>query len=115
MEIDIGNVLGPIARTVRNFEKDGKPASTVTLTRLYDTSVDDLWDALTNAQRIPRWFLPIEGDLKLGGKYQLKGNAGGSFSAFHPPGQFSAAFGFRGRVPRLEASGAAARAKTRLK
>ena len=75
MEIDIGNVLGSVTRTVRNFAKDGKPASTVTLSRLYDTNVDDLWDALTNARRIPRWFLPIEGDLKLGGKYQLEGNA----------------------------------------
>jgi len=27
-----------------------------------------------------RWFLPIEGDLKLGGKYQLKGNAGGTIT-----------------------------------
>ena len=47
MEIDVASVLGLVTRTVRNFEKDGKPASTVTLTRLYDTGVDDLWDALT--------------------------------------------------------------------
>ena len=78
MEIDVASVLGLVTRTVRNFEKDGKPASTVTLTRLYDTSVDDLWDALTSKERIQRWFLPVEGELRLGGKYQLKGNAGGT-------------------------------------
>ena len=107
MEIDIGNVLGPVTRMVRNFEKDGKPASTVTLTRLYDTSVDDLWDALTNAQRIRRWFLPIEGDLKLGGKYQLKGNAGGTITACNPPRQFAATWEFGGGIAWIEVTVAA--------
>jgi hypothetical protein len=73
MEIDIGSILGSVTRTVRRLDKDGKPASTVTLTRLYDTNVGDLWDALTNAERLPRWFLPIEGDLKLGGAVSAQG------------------------------------------
>src|SRR3954463_8185270 len=90
MEIDVARALGLVTRSVRNFEKDGKAASAVTLTRLYETSVDDLWDAVTSPQRIPRWFLPVEGDLQLGGKYQLKGNAGGSITACDPPNQFSA-------------------------
>ena len=59
MDIDVARVLGLVTRAVRNFEKDGKPASAVTLTRLYDTGVDDLWDALTSRERIPRWFLPV--------------------------------------------------------
>ena len=37
MEIDVVRVLGLVSRSVRNFEKDGKAASAVTLTRLYDT------------------------------------------------------------------------------
>ena len=114
MQIDSGNVLGSVTRTVRNFEKDGKPASTVTLTRLYDTNVDDLWDALTNAQRIPRWFLPIEGDLKLGGKYQLKGNAGGTITACKPPRQFAATWEFGGAVTWIEFKVAADRGKARM-
>ena len=85
MEIDIASVLGLVTRSVRPFEKDGRPASAVTLTRLYDTDVDDLWEALTSAERIPRWFLPVEGELKLGGRYQLKGNAGGTITACTPP------------------------------
>ena len=84
MQIDVARVLGLVTRSVRNFEKDGKAASAVTLSRRYDTSVDDLWDALTSKERIPRWFLPVEGDLQLGGKYQLKGNAGGTITACTP-------------------------------
>jgi uncharacterized protein YndB with AHSA1/START domain len=114
MQIDIGEVLGSVARTVRNFEKDGKPASTVTLTRLYDTNVDDLWDALTNAQRIPRWFLPIEGDLRPGGRYQLKGNAGGIITACSPPRHFAATWEFGGGVTWIEVNVAAERGKARM-
>lgn len=98
MEVDIASVLGPVNRSVKNCERDGKPASTVTLTRLYDTDVGDLWDALTSAERIPRWFLPIEGDLRLGGRYQLKGNAGGMITACTPPRHFAATWEFGGAV-----------------
>jgi uncharacterized protein YndB with AHSA1/START domain len=68
----------------------------VTLSRLYDTSAEDLWDALTSKERIPRWFLPVEGDLKVGGRYQLKGNAGGTISACSPPRHFAATWEFGG-------------------
>lgn len=34
MEIDVARVLGLVTRSVTNFERDGKPASAVTLTRL---------------------------------------------------------------------------------
>jgi hypothetical protein len=41
MEIDIASALGLVTRAVKSCEKDGKPASTVMLTRLFDTDVDD--------------------------------------------------------------------------
>src|ERR1700751_4769974 len=90
MQIDVARALGLVTRAVRNFEKDGKPASTVTLTRLYDTDGDGLWDAVTSMERIPRWFLPVEGDLRLGGSYQLKCNSGGSITACTRPTHFAA-------------------------
>lgn len=114
MDIDVARVLGLVTRSVRNFEKDGKPASAVTLTRLYDTSVDDLWDALTSKERIPRWFLPVEGDLQLGGKYQLKGNAGGTITACKPPTNFAATWEFGGAVSWIEVALAAEHNQARL-
>ena len=60
-------------------------AKTVTIDREYPAEVDDVWDALTDPERIPRWFLPITGDLRLGGTYQLEGNAGGEIRACEPP------------------------------
>lgn len=110
----MGQVLGLVARTVRSFDKDGKPASTVTLTRLYDTSVDDLWNALTSKERLPRWFLPIEGELRPGGRYQLKGNAGGTVTACTPPRHFAATWEFGGQMSWIDVTVAADNGKARL-
>jgi uncharacterized protein YndB with AHSA1/START domain len=80
MSFDLAAHLGAMSREVRNLERDGKPAKAVIASRIYDTDAADLWDALTNQQRLPRWFAPVSGDLKLGGKYQVEGNAGGTIT-----------------------------------
>jgi uncharacterized protein YndB with AHSA1/START domain len=85
MAFDVERHFGAVERSVTALERDGKPARAVTLTRTYDTDIADLWDALTNAERLPRWFLPVEGELRPGGRYQLKGNAGGTISRCEPP------------------------------
>ena len=77
MKFDVDAHLAAIGRSVAFLERDGKPASTVTISRSFDAPLLDLWSAVTEAERIPLWFLPITGELKLGGRYQLKGNAGG--------------------------------------
>ena len=35
-----------------------------------------------------RWFLPIKGELRVGGRYQLEGNAGGVIEECEPPSRF---------------------------
>ena len=77
MSFDVESHLGAVERSVSSLERDGRPACAITLSRSYATTVEDLWDAVTNGERIPRWFLPISGDLEPGGRYQLEGNAGG--------------------------------------
>lgn len=57
----------------------------MTLRRHYAADVKDVWDACTNAERLSRWFLPVTGDLRLGGGYQLEGNAGGEILRCEPP------------------------------
>jgi len=80
----LSNAIGAEFREVADREWDGKPAKGVIAARVYDTDPDDLWDALTNAERIPRWFSPVTGDLKLGGRYQVQGNAGGTILRCEP-------------------------------
>jgi uncharacterized protein YndB with AHSA1/START domain len=85
---DVLDALGLTTRTVSTVELDGRPARRLQVSRSYPTSAADLWDALTNPERIPRWFLPITGDLREGGRYQLEGNAGGAVELCEPPRRF---------------------------
>ena len=81
MSFDVECHLGAVERFVSSLERDGQPARAVTLSRSYATTVENLWDAVTNGERIPRWFLPVSGELEPGGRYQLEGNAGGVIMA----------------------------------
>ena len=82
------DVLDELAAMNRELGKGSLPggeAYTVVLRRRYDAEIDDVWDALTSAERLRRWFLPVSGELRLGGSYQLEGNAGGRILECEPP------------------------------
>jgi uncharacterized protein YndB with AHSA1/START domain len=96
MQIDVPSFIGAVVRRVEDREHKGTPVRVVVASRRYDTDVDDLWDALTRDERIPRWFLPISGDLRLGGKYQFEGNAGGTITECEPPHRLAVTWEFGG-------------------
>ena len=102
MNLDVEEHLGAMERSVSAGERDGQPVRAVTLTRTFATTVDDLWDAVTNGERIPRWFLPISGDLALGGRYQFEGNAGGVITECEHPSLLALTWEFGGDVSWVE-------------
>jgi uncharacterized protein YndB with AHSA1/START domain len=82
------DVLDELAAAHREFGKGSVPAGeapTVVLRRRYDAEIEDVWDAITSAERLSRWFMPVSGDLRPGGRYQLQGNAGGEILRCEPP------------------------------
>ena len=81
MDFDVEDQLSAVERSVSSTLRERQAARAVALSRSYATTVEDLWDAVTNGERLPRWFLPISGELELGGRYQLEGNAGGEVTA----------------------------------
>lgn len=83
--IDIVGELNAIHRQTGRGRLSTGEARTVVLRRTYDAAVEEVWDAITDPERIPRWFLPVSGDLRPGGTYQLQGNAGGRILACEPP------------------------------
>lgn len=85
---DVTTLLGLTGRHLATVDLDGRPARRLHLTRTYPTTPADLWEALTSAERLPRWFLPVSGDLREGGRYQLEGNAGGVVEHCEPPRTF---------------------------
>ncbi len=36
----------------------------------FDTTIDDLWSALSDRRRLARWYGQVEGDLRLGGAFR---------------------------------------------
>ena len=104
MDFDVESHLGAVERSVSMLERDGRPASAVTLSRSCEATVDELWNAVTSGERIPRWFLPVSGDLELGGRYQLEGNAGGMITACERPSHFALTWEYAGDVSWVEVS-----------
>ncbi len=88
MQIDFTNYFPSTQREFETREHNGEEARVLTIRRTYPTTTENLWDALTNIDRIPNWFLPISGDLKVGGKYQFEGNAGGEILECTPEEEF---------------------------
>lgn len=102
MKFHLESCFGAVTRTVSELEREGKPARNVTLERSYDTTPEDLWDAMTNPERLPRWFAPVSGELKLGGRYQVENNAGGVITECVPPRYFSVTWEFGGGMSWVE-------------
>ena len=75
--IDIVNEIKAVQREVgqgRMAAGEGRTSACAAPTTRRSTTSGD---ALTDPERIGRWFLPISGDFRLGGRYQFEGNAGG--------------------------------------
>ena len=100
--IDVVHEVNAERREVGARTLEAGEARTSTISRVYDAGVEDVWDACTNPQRIPRWFLPVSGDLRLGGRYQLEGNAGGTIERCDPPHGFAATWEYGGDVSWIE-------------
>ncbi|MFJ8895319.1 SRPBCC domain-containing protein [Leifsonia sp. NPDC102414] len=90
--VDVTPQIDAVTRSLRTEEVDGAPTRIQTIGQEYPAGIDDVWEATTTAERIARWFLPVSGDLRLGGRYQLTGNAGGEVLSCTPPADGSAEY-----------------------
>ena len=102
MNLDVPRHLAAVERSVSSVERDGQSARAVILSRSFATTVEDLWDAVSNSERIPRWFLPISGDLEPGGRVQFEENAGGVIEDCEPPSRVAVTWEFGEHVSWVE-------------
>ena len=56
-------LLGTITRTGDDAE--------VVFDRVYDTDAADLWETLTDPERLALWFARVDGDLREGGRFTI--------------------------------------------
>lgn len=100
--IDVSHHVNAVERRLGTRVLEAGEARTSVVSRVFPGSLEEVWDAVTTAERIPRWFLPVTGDLRLGGRYQLEGNAGGEITACDPPTGFDATWEYGEMVSWIE-------------
>jgi len=100
--IDVVHQINAVTRQVGDRTLEEGEARTVTVSQTYPATVEEVWDACTNPERIPRWFAPVSGELQLGGRYQIEGNASGTVTECEPPHRFAATWEFGGAVSWIE-------------
>ncbi|MBE1593335.1 SRPBCC family protein [Nonomuraea angiospora] len=83
--IDIINQINATQREIGNQPVTAGAGRSLLLRRTYDASIEDVWSACTDPDRISRWLTPIDGDLRIGGTFQLKNNAGGEILRCEKP------------------------------
>jgi uncharacterized protein YndB with AHSA1/START domain len=102
--IDVTQQINAVRRRVGARVLEAGEVRVSTVGQSYDATLEDVWDACTNPERIPRWFLPVSGDLRLGGRYQLEGNAAGTIERCDPPKSFAATWEYGGAISWIEVS-----------
>jgi uncharacterized protein YndB with AHSA1/START domain len=99
---DVEELIGAVDRQVYSVLRDGAPAKVVQARRDYRADLADVWDACTNAERLPRWFLPISGDLRPGGRFQFEGQAGGTIERCEAPSLLAVTWEYGGEISWVE-------------
>jgi uncharacterized protein YndB with AHSA1/START domain len=100
--IDVTQQINAVRRTIGTRMLEAGEARVLTISQTYAAPLADVWDACTNPERIPRWFLPVSGDLRPGGRYQITGNASGTIERCDPPTSFSATWEYGSEVSWIE-------------
>ncbi|MGW2162001.1 SRPBCC domain-containing protein [Nonomuraea sp. NPDC001699] len=83
--IDIVNQIDATQREIGNQSVAVGAGRSLLLRRTYDATIEAVWSACTDPDRISRWLTLIDGDLRLGGTFQLKDNAGGEILRCEKP------------------------------
>ena len=91
---DTAKQLSSVDRAVTAEDNGSTISTSARLTQVYNTSVADLWEACTTADRLARWFGNVTGDLVLGGEYHIEGNASGTVETCDPPTSFTLTWKF---------------------
>jgi uncharacterized protein YndB with AHSA1/START domain len=103
-EDDVDDLIAALSqanRAVTDTDLHAAPAHVVELRRALAAPVVDVWSACTDPERVRRWFLPLSGDLRPGGRFQLEGNAGGAIASCEPPHRLQLTWQFGDTEPSL--------------
>ena len=61
---------------IRGSIRVANGAATVHIEDRYETSIEDLWSAITEPERLVRWVVQVDGDLQPGGLFRARFTSG---------------------------------------
>ncbi|MCE7005710.1 SRPBCC family protein [Kibdelosporangium philippinense] len=93
---DLIEQINAVRRTVTKRQVKTGEGRSIALAQTYGAAIEDVWDACTNPERLARWFAPVSGDLQLGGRYAIEGNASGTVERCDPPKSFALTWEYDG-------------------
>ncbi|MGI8624858.1 MAG: SRPBCC domain-containing protein [Solirubrobacteraceae bacterium] len=79
------NPLAEPQPELRRREIPAGEARVAVFNRTYDAPIDDVWDACTDPSRLRRWYVPVTGDLRVGGAFEQAGMGSGAILRCEPP------------------------------
>ncbi|WP_405057095.1 SRPBCC family protein [Kribbella sp. NBC_01505] len=86
------DILEHINAVQREAGRSGEDV-TVLMRRSYRAEPEEVWDALTDPQRLGRWMWPTTGDFRIGGTFALRDMAGGDILECEPPKRLKVTYG----------------------
>jgi uncharacterized protein YndB with AHSA1/START domain len=75
-------------------------ARVAVFTRTYDAPMEDVWEACTDPERLARWYVPVRGDLRVGGTFEQALMGSGVILVCDPPRHLRVSLG--GGVDEIE-------------
>ncbi|MET0600618.1 MAG: SRPBCC domain-containing protein [Baekduia sp.] len=100
MTIETSTYTEP-APELRHRTIDAGEARVAVLTRTYETSVEDLWDACTDPERLARWYTTVTGEFRVGGMFDQVNMGGGVIAVCDAPHHLKVILG-KGGVDEIE-------------
>lgn len=91
--MNYSNQVRKVTRTVQRHDSQ----RTISLTQTFDVSYEILWDAITEADQLEKWFAAVAGNLEFGGDYAINGNASGKITSGETLRNFSLTWNFAGK------------------
>lgn len=82
---DVVDELAAARRKMGTATLPAGDAYTMELRRSYDAPVEDVWNAITDPERLGRWLNSVTGDLRLGGSFELDSGEHGEILECDPP------------------------------
>ena len=96
--------IGSVRRLLSATSRDGRQMRVLAVSRTFDVAPGELWDVLTAPDRIRVWLGPTSGEFRVGGRFDIEGNASGEILACDKPRLIEVTWEYGGDISWVDAT-----------